>query len=392
MVVMNQTPTYARRLQDALFGLVHRNRLIYNTCWEDPRLDRRLLGLTPASRVAVITSAGDNALDYLLDDPARVDCVDLNFRQNALLELKRALFLHGTFEELFSFFGEGGGPGCAGVYRRIRRHLPAYAAAYWDANIGYFGSGRLSRSFYYHGASGVVAFAFSRLLGLLKPRVRREIPRLLAARTPAEQRRAYAAIEPAFWGRFSRWLVGRPELMALLGVPGPQIGLIRDSHPGGLAGFVMDKMRRVFTELPMAENYFWRVYLTGRYTRDCCPQYLRQANFAVIRERLPRLCVHTESLSDLLRRNPGVYTHMVLLDHQDWLAHHDPAALAEEWDSIFAAAAPGAKLLMRSAGLDVSFVPGAARDRLHFLPELTQPLHASDRVGTYGSQHLAVVG
>lgn len=388
---MNKAPTLSRRLQDAFFGLVYRNRLIYNTCWEDPRLDRRLLGLSPASRVAVITSAGDNALDYLLDDPAQVDCVDLNFRQNALLELKRALFLHGTFEGLFSFFGEGGGPGCAALYGRIRRHLPVYAAAYWDANIGYFKAGRLSRSFYHHGASGVVAFAFSRLLRLLSPRLRREIPNLLAARTPEEQRRAYAAIEPAFWGRFSRWLVGRPELMALLGVPGPQIGLIRDSHPGGLEGFVRDKMRRVFTELPMAENYFWRVYMTGRYTRECCPEYLKKDNFARIRERLPRLSIHTGSLSDLLRRNADCYTHIVLLDHQDWLAHHNPDALAEEWDSIFAAAAPGARLLMRSAGLDISFVPDAARNRLRFLPELTEPLHAADRVGTYGSQHLAVV-
>lgn len=389
---MKQAHQLSRRLQDAFFGLVHGNRLIYNTCWEDPRLDRRLLGLSPRSRVAVITSAGDNALDYLLDDPAGVACVDLNFRQNALLELKRALFGHATFEELFSFFGQGGGPECAGVYARVRRHLPAYAAAFWDANIGYFKAGRLSRSFYYHGASGAVAFAFSRLLRLVKPRLRREIPRLLAATTPEEQRRAFAAIEPVFWDRLSRWLVGRPAVMALLGVPRPQIGLIRDSHPGGLEGFVRDKVRRVFTESPMAENYFWRVYLTGRYTRECCPEYLKEANFETIRQRLPRLTSHTDSLSGFLQDHPGPYSHFVLLDHQDWLAHHDPAALAEEWDRIFAAAAPGARILMRSAGLDVSFVPGAARERLRFFPELTSALHADDRVGTYGSQHLAEVG
>ncbi|KHK02833.1 DUF3419 family protein [Desulfovibrio sp. TomC] len=389
---MKQAHPLSRRLQDAFFGLVHGNRLIYNTCWEDPRLDRQLLGLSPQSRVAVITSAGDNALDYLLDDPAGVACVDLNFRQNALLELKRALFLQASHEELFSFFGDGGGPECAGIYARVRRHLPPYAAAFWDANSSYFKAGRLSRSFYYHGASGAVAFAFSRLLNLAKPRLRRDIPRLLAASSTDEQRRIYAAIEPVFWDRVSRWLVGRPALMALLGVPRPQIRLIQDSHPGGLEGFVREKMRRVFTESPMAENYFWRVYMTGRYTRECCPEYLKPANFATIRERLPRLTSHTASLSAFLQDNPGPYSHFVLLDHQDWLAHHAPAALAEEWDRIFAAAAPGAKILMRSAGLDVSFVPGAAKQRLRFFPELTEPMHGNDRVGTYGSQHLAVVG
>ena len=336
----------ANRLQDAFFGLVHGHRLVYNTCWEDPRLDRRLLELGGGARVLVITSAGDNALDYLLDGPERVDCVDVNFRQNALLELKRALFLRGTFEELFEFFGQGGGPGCAGIYKRIRGALPAYASGFWDKNIGYFKAGKLSRSFYYHGASGVVAFVFSKLMAAVKPRLRREIPRLLAAGSAEEQRRIFAGIEPVFWDRVSRWLVGRPATMAMLGVPRPQIGLIRDTHPGGLEGFVRDKVRRVFTEAPIWENYFWRVYLTGRYTRECCPEYLREANFAIIRDRLGVLATHTDTVTGLLRRSGGTYTHFVLLDHQDWLAHNDPDALAEEWERLFAAAAPGARILM----------------------------------------------
>ena len=380
------------RVQDAFFRFVHGNRLVYNTCWEDPRLDRQLLGLSPDSRIAVITSAGDNALDYLLDAPARIDCVDVNFRQNALLELKKALFANATFEELYAFFGQGGDPACAGMYARIREALPAYAATYWDRNIDYFKAGRFARSFYYHGASGLAAFTFSKLISALKPGLRHNIRRLLDAASPEEQRRIFDAIEPAFWDRVSRWLVGRPETMALLGVPRPQIALIRESHPGGLEGFVRDKIRQVFTGPAMAENYFWRVYLTGRYTRRCCPEYLKAENFTAIRGRLDRLAAHTGTLSEFLRRHDGPgYTHFVLLDHQDWLASHAPAALAEEWELIFANAAPGAKILMRSAGLDVDFLPRDALRRLRFFPELTGPLHATDRVGTYGSQHLAVV-
>ncbi len=381
----------AARVQDALFGRIHNTSLVYNTCWEDPRLDRRLLGLGPESRVVGITSAGDNVLDYLLDGPARVHCVDVNYRQNALLELKRALYLHGDFEDLYAFFGQGGGPSCAGVYARVRHALPAYAAAFWDRRIDYFRSGRLSRSFYYHGASGLAAFVFSRCLGALKPRLRRALPALLEAGTPEEQRRIFEAIEPVFWDRVSRWLVSRPELMALVGVPRPQIDLIRRSHPGGLEGYVRDKVRQVFTDLPMAENYFWRVYLTGRYTRRCCPEYLKESNFPTIRRRLPVLAAHTDTLSRFLAANPGPYTHFVLLDHQDWLASHAPAALAEEWDRILACAAPGAKILLRTAGPDASFIPGRIRQRLRFFPELTAPLHLQDRVGTYGSQHLAEV-
>lgn len=46
------------------FGAIHSRNLVYNTCWEDPRLDRQALGLGPSDRIVMITSAGCNALDY----------------------------------------------------------------------------------------------------------------------------------------------------------------------------------------------------------------------------------------------------------------------------------------------------------------------------------------
>ena len=49
------------RLHSRVFHAVHRNNLLYNTCWEDPALDRVALRLSPADRLLVITSAGCNA-------------------------------------------------------------------------------------------------------------------------------------------------------------------------------------------------------------------------------------------------------------------------------------------------------------------------------------------
>jgi S-adenosylmethionine-diacylglycerol 3-amino-3-carboxypropyl transferase len=46
---------------------------------------------------------------------------------------------------------------------------------------------------------------------------------------------------------------------------------------------------------------------------------------------------------------------------------------------------------MRSAAADVDFIPAEVRRFLRFHPEATSPLHAVDRVGTYGSLHLAEV-
>ena len=46
------------QLSRAFFKFCHGNHLVYNTCWEDPRLDRGALNLKPGDRALVITSAG----------------------------------------------------------------------------------------------------------------------------------------------------------------------------------------------------------------------------------------------------------------------------------------------------------------------------------------------
>ena len=60
--------TFSERCDEALFRALSSRNLIYNTCWEDPRLDRVALQLGPQDNVLVITSAGCNALDYALWD------------------------------------------------------------------------------------------------------------------------------------------------------------------------------------------------------------------------------------------------------------------------------------------------------------------------------------
>lgn len=376
---------------DMVFRHVHNSNLIYNTAWEDPRLDRQLMRLDRGSRVVMITSAGCNALDYLLDDPAEIHAVDMNHRQNALLEIKQALIHQGSFETLFEMFGLGSHPEHVKVYQRVRAMLSEPAQKFWDRRIGFFNPASLKKSFYYHGTSGIAAWVMGNALFKARPNIRHFAACLLDARTLAEQREAYALFEREVWGPFSHWLLRQPTLMTLLGVPRPQIKLIQDACPGGLTAYVKDKLRHVMTELPMADNYFWRVYMTGSYTLGCCPNYLKQENLATLQARGSRLKTHTATVANFLREHPGWYTHFVLLDHQDWLAAHDTVALREEWDLILANSAPGAKVLMRSAGLDVGFIPESARARLRFFPQRTGALHPLDRVGTYGSLHFAEV-
>ena len=95
------------KFSDNIFSKVHSSNLIYNTCWEDPRIDRKLLKIKEKDQIVMITSAGCNALDYSLDNPKEINCIDLNFRQNALLELKKVLINLGDYELFYEFFGNG---------------------------------------------------------------------------------------------------------------------------------------------------------------------------------------------------------------------------------------------------------------------------------------------
>jgi S-adenosylmethionine-diacylglycerol 3-amino-3-carboxypropyl transferase len=380
-----------KKAHDMVFRHVHGSNLIYNAAWEDPRLDRQLMGIDASSRIVMITSAGCNALDYLLDDPAEVHAIDVNHRQNALLELKKAFIQRGIFDDLFQMFGTGSHPRFTDLYRSVRAQLEPLAQAFWDKRISFFKPESLKRSFYYHGTSGIAAWLMGNTLFKLRPNIRNIALCLLEARSLSEQRAAYALIEKEVWGKFANWLVRQPALMTLLGVPRPQIRLIQESYPDGLTGYIKDKLRHVMTELPISDNYFWRVYITGSYTLNCCPNYLVESNQAILKERTRRLKTHSCTVSAFLKQNPGEYSHYVLLDHQDWLAWHDPEALAEEWDLILANSRPGTRILMRSAGLDVDFIPSQVRSRLQWHVEATRALHLQDRVGTYGSLHFAEV-
>lgn len=384
-------PTLLKATHDLVFRRVHGSQLIYNCAWEDPRIDRELMKLDETSRVVMITSAGCNALDYLLDNPAEIHAIDMNFRQNAVLDLKKLLIARRDHAALFEMFGKGATPRFMSIYNDVKNDLPAASREFWDDKITCFDPTNFKKSFYYHGTSGTAAWVMRKTLFAGRHTLADLTMCLLEAESLEEQRDIYRQIEPSVWGWLARWMVRQPALMALLGVPRPQIQLIKNQYPGGLTEYVRDKLRQVLTEVPIEDNYFWRVYMMGSYTLDCCPSYLAEKSMDTLADRVDRVHTHTMTVSNFLEKNPGIYSHFVLLDHQDWLASHDPAALRHEWELILASSRPGTRILLRSAAFDIDFVPQDIRDRLHFHVEDTQRLHSQDRVGTYGSLHFAEV-
>lgn len=379
------------QIQDWVFRQIHNRHLVYNTCWEDPRCDRQLLRLNPESEVVMITSAGCNALEYLLEAPAQIHCVDVNARQNALLELKKAAIRQLPHNDLFLLFGKGWHPRWAEIYtQQIRSELPAYAQRYWDTHQTYFNGQGLRKSFYYYGSSGSVAW-WARQYLKSRPKLHRQIKAMFKAESLEEQISLYEKIEGKVLNRLIQWVVNQHLTLYAVGVPRSQRELFFDQHEQGVLGYIKRSMRQVFTQLPLKDNYFWQLYFHGCYFVDCCPAYLEAAHQNTLTERLDRIVQHTTTISDFLRKHPKAYSHYVLLDHQDWLAANNRPALEEEWDLILANSRPGTRILMRSAADEITFLPDFVTERVSFDHQAAASSHDQDRVGTYGSVYIGTV-
>jgi len=379
------------KIKNKIFTKIHTGNLVYNTCWEDPRCDRNLLNISTDSRVVMLTSAGCNALDYLLDSPMSVDCVDMNPRQNALLELKSALFQHSDHQTLFDFFGKGKHQAADEIFQDVLGpNLDDYPQHFWGDNLHFFCGKGLRKSFYWYGSAGSAAFLVKKVLET-NPKTRQLIYRLFECDNLSAQRELYDQLEPRLINSFTGWLFNRHVFQSMLGVPVAQQNLAKMTYKDGMAGYLKQCFRRVFTEMSVTDNYFWKVYFLGAYSEDCCPNYLRKENFNTLKSRVDRVKTHTATLSQFLQNNPGQYTHFVLLDHQDWMAANNRPALSEEWNLILQNSAPGASILMRSAAMKVDFIPDFVYQKVKFDVPRADATLQHDRVGTYASVLLGSV-
>lgn len=397
---MNSRPrlTLSERCDDALFRILSSHNLIYNTCWEDPAVDREALALGGDDVLLTIASAGCNALDYLLDEPRRVIAVDINPRQTALLELKAAAIRALPYEDVFALFGRGRHARADQLYRdHLRSQLSPFAAEYWDAHISWFSD---AGPFYNHGLSGLFARAV-RLWMRTKPALRRGVAGMFDVRDLAAQREYYLAnVRPHLWTPLLKWAVSRQATMSLLGVPMPQRKLVQAQYPGGMAGFIEHSVDRLFSTVPAHDNYFWRVYALGEYTEECCPRYLTRAGVAELKAGpIDRLEIQTCSVTEYLDRDdcPPI-SRFVLLDHMDWMSSYYPDLLVEEWNAIHRRITPNGRVLLRSAHHAPPYLDSVRvgadrtplREWLAFQDGESRRLSARDRVHTYASFHVGV--
>jgi S-adenosylmethionine-diacylglycerol 3-amino-3-carboxypropyl transferase len=256
------------------------------------------------------------------------------------------------------------------------------------------------QGFYQRGTCGLVA----RTMGWYIRSVagaQEDVEALFASKSLAEQRQVYySQVKPKIWRGLVKYLSSSPLCMALVGVPRAQRNLLMSSYPGGVGGFIEASLDAVFGEISLKDNYFWRVYLFGEYSRECCPEYLTENGFARLKDDLwSRINIHTTKVSTFLNQARHSISHAVLLDHMDWLYAHDRDELGREWNGMLQRSNGSTRVIWRSAAeklpeLETIKVGKSQSSRslaelLTFYPERASLLHNRDRVHTYQSFHIA---
>ncbi len=392
--VHRHKPISGRGIQERLFTLVF-SGLVYPQIWEDPLIDLEALALQEGEHLVGIASGGCNILSYVVSAPVRVTAIDLNPAHVALNKLKRAAVEHlPDYTAFHRFFAEADARENVAAYETwIRPHLDEATRRYWDSRnaigrrrIGYFGT-----NLYRHGLLGKFISA-----GHLLARVHGANPRkMLTARTREEQRRIFESeLAPLFEKKHIRWLCERPSALFGLGIPPAQFEALKGNEQH-MAKVLRSRLERLACDFDLADNYFaWqafgRRYATGG--AGPLPPYLKKENFETLRARIGNVDVQHRSFTEYLaEQQPGSVDAFVLLDAQDWMTDEQ---LGDLWREIARAAAPGARVIFRTAG-EETILPGRIPDdilaRFDYDAERCKAWTARDRSSIYGGFHLYVM-
>ncbi|CCF19892.1 S-adenosylmethionine:diacylglycerol 3-amino-3-carboxypropyl transferase protein [Pseudorhizobium banfieldiae] len=391
--LLQHGPLSRKGFSERLFGILF-SGLVYPQIWEDPDVDMAAMEVTSGHRLVTIGSGGCNVLAYLSQSPGRIDVVDLNLHHIALNRLKLAAFRHlPSRADVVRMFGmENVRSNSASFDIFLAPNLDPQTRSYWERRR-WNGRRRIDafdRNIYRSGLLGrfiATGHLLARLHGV-------DLTEFSKTRSLREQRLFFdTQIAPLFDKPLIRWLTSRKSSLFGLGIPPQQYDeLARSSEDRTMAPILRQRLEKLACHFPLRDNYFaWQAF-ARRYpekSEGCLPTYLRPENYLAIRENVDSVAVHHASVTELLASKPAASVdRYVLLDAQDWMTDDQ---LNDLWAEIGRTAAPGARVIFRTAG-EPSILEGRVRGailrRWAYLSERSQELTLQDRSAIYGGLHI----
>ena len=391
--LLQHGPLSRKGFSERIFGLLF-SGLVYPQIWEDPDVDMAAMDLKPGHRLVTIGSGGCNVLAYLSRSPGRIDVVDLNLHHIALNRLKLAAFRHlPSRADVVRMLAMANVPSNSASFDLfLAPNLDAGTRAYWQRRR-WNGRRRVEafdRNIYRSGLLGrfiATGHLIARLHGV-------DLTEFARVRSLREQRIFFdTRVAPLFDRPLIRWLTSRKSSLFGLGIPPQQYDeLVRTSADRTMAPVLRQRLEKLACHFPLRDNYFaWQAFVRRYPDKDegCLPTYLLPENYLAIRDNVDRVAVHHASFTELLAQKPvASVDRYVLLDAQDWMTDEQ---LNDLWREIGRTAAPGARVIFRTAG-EASIlegrVHGAILGRWTYLRERSQELTLRDRSAIYGGLHV----
>ncbi|HMH65413.1 MAG TPA: DUF3419 family protein [Rhizomicrobium sp.] len=365
--------------------------MVYPQIWEDPVVDMEALAIQPGDHIVAIASGGCNILSYLTADPGRITALDLNHAHIALNRLKlaaaRVLPSHWHFANFFARADLKSNVALFDEY--LAGQLDDESLRYWQSRDA-FGRRRIqafARGFYQTGLLGRFIGAthlVGRVLGV-------NVQAIAAARSVEEQQAIFdKTVAPVFDHWLLRWLLKHPASLYGLGIPPAQFVALAGGQ--NMSDVLRQRVEKLACGFSMKDNYFARQAFGRGYgvsEGGSVPPYLDARNFNAIQARSGRVDVRHESMTQFLARSPaGSVDAFVLLDAQDWMSSQQ---LDELWREIGRSAAPGARVIFRTAA-DERLLPGRIADQSlaawTYHEARSRALNDRDRSSIYGGFHL----
>lgn len=311
-------------------------RLMFTQSWEDPACDIEWLSIEPGSTLFAITSGGDNVIEFLLEDPARIISVDINPLQAYLVELKIAAFRRLSHAEMLGLLGVRRDIDPRELYVRVRGDLSEPARSYWDRAPEMLERGLITQ--------GGFERYFATLRAFLRVLIgRRKLERLFEL-DPEEQGEFFEHHwNTRRWRGFlkigcSKWFLGdRLDPSWFDHSDGPTS---YGDHFAGLA-------RHAITGIPARSNYFLAQIFLGAYTSEVTvPRYLVPESFETIRSRLDRIELIVADVCDGLAELADDSVDALALSNV--FEYSPPDLFAASKKEIARVARPGARITLRN--------------------------------------------
>lgn len=285
---------------------------VYPIAWEDYKIDSKYLNVKETDNILMITTGGCNVLNTLLLKPKNIISCDLSPSQNAILDLKISAIKNLNYDDFWKLFGLGKHSNFEYIFNEyLKNELKLYSSVdFWKKNISIF----TKKGLYNSGktAEGMKVF---------KIFLKNKLKKLCNFDDVNEQYNYYIKnIKPYIFNKTFKKLT-KHFVLEFAGVPKSQIKIVGNGNYNcdTLFNFIEKSYDYIIKKWSIKnDNYFFYALIMGNYTKNNCPDYLKEENFDFLKKNINKINIFNGTLCDYMNNNNIKFDKFILLDHMDW--------------------------------------------------------------------------